>query len=309
MNDGAACTAIAQGIGAGGLSAAALARRERGATPEPPMPPIDDLDGVGRWRAAIHAAWGEHDDPEVPHRPTCIAGVPCLEAGVSNATTVVYVHGGAHVLGSPGVAVPITARLADRCRVVSVDYRLAPEHPFPAALQDVVGVCVEMGARGQFALAGESAGGGLALAAAVALRDEGRRVPFALALLSPHLSHERVVAAEDVRRRDAYLAGMDPADATASPLHAALDGLPPVLVQVAADEAVFGQAVALARRARVSGVEVTLDVWADVWHAWHYHRMPEADRAIAEVASFITARSPVPTPSPSASVITPRSTP
>lgn len=288
------CDLLPAGVGAGPLSPAALARRRRRPTAEPPMPDPADRAAVAAWRAAIHAAWGEEPDPEVAHEPEEIGGVPCLVAGPAEAPPLVHVHGGGHVLGSAGVAIPITARLADGLRVVSVDHRLAPEHPFPAALDDVVAVCTALAGAGPYALSGDSAGGGLALAAAVALRDAGVPGPAAIVLLCPLLSLVDLTG-EAARHRDAYLGDaypgdVDAADPRVSPLHARLDGAPPVLVQVAATEALAPQSFTLARLARRSGVDVTLDVWAELWHTWHYHRIPEADLALSEAARFVRDR-------------------
>jgi acetyl esterase/lipase len=215
--------------------------------------------------------------------------------------TVVYLHGGGYALGSPEVAVPITARLAGELEVVSVDYRLSPEHPYPAALDDCLAVYRALLATRPgraVALAGDSAGAGLALSAALALRDRGERLPSALALLSAHLDHSSPVSP---RRRSgeevdaelgawlsaAYRGTRDRSDPGVSPLRAEPAGLPPVLVQVGGAESLLSQSVRFARRARLAGVEVTLDVWDGLWHTWHYHRLPEADRALREVAGFL----------------------
>jgi len=107
------------------------------------MPDLSDHAAVARWRAETNALWGEDDDPQVPHRREEIGGVPCLVAGPppnSGAPVVLYAHGGGYVLGSAAVAIPITARLGRTLRVVSADYRQPPEHPFPAALDDVLAV-------------------------------------------------------------------------------------------------------------------------------------------------------------------------
>ncbi len=252
------------------------------------MPDPSDRPAVAAWRAAIHAAWGEEPDPDVTHRSAPVAGVPCLVAGPGDAPVLVHVHGGGHVLGSPATAIPITARLAAALRVVSVGYRLAPEHPFPAALDDVVAVCADVGRQGTYALSGDSAGGGIALAAAAALRDRGAPVPGALVLFSPLVALDAVVGEAEARRhRDAYLGGLAASDPRVSPLRGRLEGLPPLLIQVAEDEPLREQAVALTRLCRALGVDATLDVWSGLWHAWHYHRIPEADLALSEASAFV----------------------
>lgn len=276
------------------------------------MPDLSDHAAVARWRAETNALWGEDDDPEVPHRREVIGGVACLAAGPSpdaDAPTVVYAHGGGYVLGSAAVAIPITARLARSLRVVSVDYRQPPEHPFPAALDDVLAVYLSLAADDTpVALAGDSAGGALALSAAVMATARGLR-PAAVTLFSPLLDHRQARrpdnASSDVAHLDnagsdtgdrqeqgllsAYVGDADPADLRLSPLRAELDGLPPVLVQAAADEPFVAQAREFQRKAAAAGVDVTLDLWEGLWHTWQYHDLPEADQALAGAAAFLAA--------------------
>lgn len=299
---------IEPGIGAGPRSPAAEERLGRPNDSVPvPRPDFEDHASVARWRRRINAAWGETGDPRVPHRTVEIGGVRCLEAGPADGWPVVYAHGGGYCLGSAAVATPITARLVAQqplaqaphtpateagrtVRVVSVDYRLAPEHPFPAALDDVVAVCEEVGRDGPYAAAGDSAGGGLVLAAAVNLRSRGEG-PAALALLSPHLDH---VGSRDALDDDtaallaAYVGDADPADPRLSPLRAVLSGLPPTLIQVADGEAGRRDAATLSRRLRAAGVATDLDLWAGMWHTWHYHAIAEADLALAEARAFLS---------------------
>ena len=277
------------------------------------MPDLSDHAAVARWRAETNALWGEDDDPQVPHRQQVIGGVSCLVAGPSpdaGAPIVVYAHGGGYVLGSAAVAIPITARLARSLRVVSVDYRQPPEHPFPAALDDVLTVYQTLAAeRGPLALAagdapaapssdsvtvafaGDSSGGALALSAAVIATAQDLR-PAAIALFSPLLDHAHMPGnpvADDEGRRliDHYVGEADPADPRLSPLRAELGGLPPVLVQAGADEPLASQAVDLHGRAAAAGTSVTLDLWEHMWHTWHYHALPEADEALADAAAFL----------------------
>lgn len=271
-------------IGDGRLSPQAAARRARAGASHLPVsvPDLADHAAVAVWRAAVHAAWGEDDSDPPRHHREVIGGVPCLRAGPDDGPTLVYAHGGGYVLGSAGVAMPITGRLAAQLRVVSVDYRLAPEHPYPAAVDDVVAVARAVG---PCALGGDSAGGGLALAAARRLVDAGAPVR-SLVLLCPHLDHTD----GDALSR-AYVGGAPVDDPGVSPLHASLAGLPPALVQVSAGEALLAHAVRFARRARAAGVDATLDVWDGLWHTWHYHQeLPEARRALDEAAGFVLSR-------------------
>ncbi len=261
------------------------------------MPDLTDHAAVANWRAAINALWGEDDDPAVPHRREVIGGIACLVAGPppgAAAPIVVYAHGGGYVLGSAAVAIAITARLARVLPVVSVDYRQPPECSFPAALDDVGAVYLALAAGDTpVALAGDSSGGALALSAAVTASARGLR-PAAVALFSPLLDHVSVPGsplADDEGRRliDYYTGDADPADSRLSPLRAELGGLPPVLVQAAADEPLAAQARELQHRAAIAGVDVTLDLWEGMWHTWHYHALPEADQALAEAAAFLAA--------------------
>ncbi|MCY3586776.1 MAG: alpha/beta hydrolase [Acidimicrobiaceae bacterium] len=299
-----------------GLSSEAVAYRARRKPSVPfEMPDLTDHAAVARWRAETNALWGEEDDPAVPHRREVIGGVACLVAGPppdvgaprgesvpagvaapsgAGVPVVVYAHGGGYVLGSAAVAIPITARLGRTLRVVSVDYRQPPEHPFPAALDDILAVYAALAAGDTpVTLAGDSAGGALALSTAVTAAVQGQR-PVAVALFSPLLDHVAVPGnplADNKGHRliDHYAGEADPADPRLSPLRAELGGLPPVLVQAAADEPLAVQAVELHRRATAAGVDVTLDLWEHMWHTWHYHDLPEADQALAEAAAFLAA--------------------
>ena len=275
-------------------AAAYKARR----TPSVPlqMPDLADLDAVARWRAETNALWGTDDDPEVPHRPVTIGGVPCLVAGPQasdSKPTVVYAHGGGYVLGSAAVAIPITARLGRILRLVSVDFRQPPEHPFPAALDDMLAVYRALAGYGtSVALAGDSAGGALALSAAVIAAADGMP-PAAIVLFSPLLDHipndDRRSPTDESRLVASYVGDADPADPCLSPLRAELTGLPPVLVQAAVGEPLASQAREFQQRAAGAGVDITLDLWEGLWHTWHYHALPEADQALAEAAAFLAA--------------------
>jgi acetyl esterase/lipase len=270
---------------------------------------MQDRAAVAAWRHAVNDGWTAGDPPplELGHQVEAVGGVRCLRTEQAGTIgTVVYLHGGGYALGSPEVAVPITARLAGDLELVSVDYRLAPEHPHPAAVSDGLAVYRALLAEQPerpIAVAGDSAGGGLALSVTLELRDGGEQLPAALALLSPHLDHgpgprPAMLRRDEMRRGQAsrelsewlafaYCGSMDRADPRLSPLRAEPGGLPPVLVQVGGAEALLSQSVRFARRARLAGVDVTLDVWDELWHTWHYHRLPEADRALAEVAHFL----------------------
>jgi phosphinothricin tripeptide acetyl hydrolase len=239
-------------------------------------------------------------------------GVPAewiVADGARDDVGIVYFHGGGYVMGSLDSHRGHCARLSRtaRARVLSVDYRLGPEHPYPAAVDDAVAAARFARASGlapnRTAIAGDSAGGGLTIAALVALRDAGDPTPAAGLCISPwtDLAHTggtlSTKAAEDpmvrpadlAKMADAYLAGADPKTPLASPLYADLSGLPPLLIQVGSAEILLDDAVRIAERARKAGVEAELRVWPDMIHVWHAFAdlLPEGAQAVDEMAAFL----------------------
>ena len=224
--------------------------------------------------------------------------------------TIVYFHGGGYCIGSVLGHRAMLSHLAAaaRARVLSVGYRLAPEDPHPAALDDAVRAYRWAIASGgadpaRTVIGGDSAGGGLTVAALVALRDAGDPLPAAGVCLSPWVDltqsgatitskadEDPMVRAEDLARwADAYRAERTGSDPAISPLFADLAGLPPLLIDVGTAEVLLDDARRLANRARGAGVEVTLTVAEDMLHVWHFFAgaVPEADDAIARVGAFI----------------------
>lgn len=280
-----------------GLSDAALARLERvgGSADDLPLPDLDDHAAVAVWRRAQHDAWGEDHEPgEARHVPTSVGGVACLVADPSEPTaadpvTVLHFHSGGFCLGSPGTDIPITARFATQLRVVSIDYALAPERPFPAALDDGLAVYRDLSSDGPVALSGISAGANLAIGVALRASDMGLRSPQALALMSPLVDLSTEAPLPPLF--GAYVGNADRADPALSPLLAdgsALARLAPTLIQVTSAESLYGDAEAFAQRLHEHGVDVTVQVWWGLWHAWHYHReLPEAHDAVDIVTAFL----------------------
>jgi len=223
-----------------------------------------------------------------------------------DAPVLMYVYGGGFTLGSPRTHAALVAHLARAAglRAVIPRYRLAPEHPFPAARENVIAAYTRLVDAGTppVALAGDSAGGCLALLVAQHARDTGLPLPRAMALIAPvaDLSGDiaaRFDAAEDeilippawaARIREAYLPGRDPADPLVSPLFGDLTNLPPTMIQASRSEALAEDS----RRVAEAMDEATLDLWDGLPHVWHIHagRAPAADRALAQLGAFLKAR-------------------
>lgn len=234
-------------------------------------------------------------------------GVPAerLDYHDGGDLAILYLHGGAYVLGAPGTHRSITGALAREAgaSVFVPDYRLAPEHPCPAAVEDAVAAyrwLLDTGwPAGRTAVAGDSAGGGLALATALALRDEAVPLPAALGLISPWVdltlageSMEERAAADPMLKRAAlvrpaelYAGERGVEDMFCSPLFADLDGLPPLFVQVGGDEILYCDAERLVERARLAEVAADLQVFDGLWHVFQVHAgaLPEADAALADL--------------------------
>jgi monoterpene epsilon-lactone hydrolase len=215
---------------------------------------------------------------------------------------VLYLHGGGFVTGSARSHRMLAARLSRASGLPHciLEYRLAPEHPFPAALDDVLVAWRQLRARGwsRLALAGDSSGAGLAVMAAARLRDAGAAPPTALALFSPWVDYRGTASVdrqEDpmVRRPGLemmarlYLGGV--AEALASPRVLDLDGLPPMLIQVGGADALLDDSLALAESARAAGVAVELKLWPGMIHGWQLFaaRLEEGGQAIEEAGRFL----------------------
>lgn len=241
---------------------------------------------------------------------TIIAGLPAeWVSGPEQSGALVFLHGGGFITGSCLTHRELAARLslASGLAVLVLGYRLAPEHPFPAAPNDAAAAYSWLLNQGwnpsRLTFGGDSAGACVVVSALLQLKSSGIAMPAAAALISPwldlSLSGESLrtrAAADPLVTRDGlaaaagqYLAGADPADSRASPLFDDLRGLPPLLLQVGSDEVLLSDAERLASRAAAAGVAVRLRVWTEMWHVWHAwaSTLPEGQAAIAEAGAFL----------------------
>jgi monoterpene epsilon-lactone hydrolase len=246
-----------------------------------------------------------------------LGGVGAVEVsidGTDSSNVILYFHGGVYVIGSADATVPLTSDLARRssAKVVSVDYRLAPEHPYPAAVEDARAAYEGLLSQGvdpnNIAVAGESAGAGLAIALMLALRSAAMPMPSSGFLMSPYadltLSGDSIVDKRDVdplfteevlrMRVGDYVAGADPENPFISPIFGDLSGLPPLLIQVGSHELLLSDAVRLAERAAEDDVAVVLEVTPGVPHVFQGYAafLDEGDVALNRAAAFLAAHFP-----------------
>lgn len=254
----------------------------------------------------------------VDYVDTEVAGVPAIVAtptAVPVERHILYLHGGGYELGSPRSHIALCARLGRlaHASVTVIDYRLAPEHPYPAAIEDCTAAAraiMESVDPSLVTVAGDSAGGGAALATLCALRDGGDPMPGCAYLISPWTD---LTGSGESRRTRAdvdpiidadwlgvagvnYAGGRPLDDPGLSPLFAELAGLPPMLVQAGDDEVLLSDSTRLVERARAAGVDVDLDVRAGMWHVYQMTApiMPESTRALVEAAAYIRTKTPAP---------------
>ena len=248
--------------------------------------------------------------------PVDAGGVPCewmdMPRG-ANDRVLLFLHGGGYTSGSPRTHRKLAANLARfaNVRVLQPEYRLAPEHPYPAGLKDaLIAYKWLMSAGGrkpeEIVLGGDSAGGGLALSMLLTLREAGAPLPRAAVLLSPWTDltvsspsyakmrkRDPSITQEDLRESGRKYAGnRNPADPMMSSLFADLRGLPPLLIHVGGDEIMLDDSRLLAERAAAGGVEVTYKAWPGLWHTFQHEspEVPEATQALVEIADFIRRR-------------------
>jgi acetyl esterase/lipase len=251
---------------------------------------------------------------EVNVIPAELGGVPTAEVtvdGVEPLHVVLYFHGGVYAIGDAALAAELASQVGRRtqAKVISVDYRLAPEHPYPAAVDDALAAyqaLLDDGiAPSDIVFAGESAGGGLAVATLVNARDHGLPLPAAAFAMSPYADLTLAGATIDTKRdvdpllsREAlqaripdYTSGADAALGLISPIFADLSGLPPLVIQAGSHEVLLDDAVRLARAAATADVEVTLDITPGVPHVFQaYHAiLDEATAALDRAGQLLSA--------------------
>jgi epsilon-lactone hydrolase len=253
--------------------------------------------------------------PDIQQKPVDLAGVTGLEVtieGNNSENVILYLHGGVYVIGDAKATVPLVGDLVRRTgtKAITLDYRLGPEHPYPAALEDAQAAYEALLAQGipsaRIALAGESAGGGLAVATLLALREAGVSLPSCAYLMSPYadltLSGETLATKQELdplltldglrARVPDYVGSPDAADPYISPIFGDLKGLPPPLIQGGSHEILLSDALRLAAQAAISDVPVTLDVTPGVPHVFQAYAglLDEAGAALDRAASFLTAQ-------------------
>jgi epsilon-lactone hydrolase len=252
--------------------------------------------------------------PEITVTAAALGGVPAAGItvdGIEPRHVVLYFHGGVYVMGDAALAADLASQIArrTRARAISVDYRLAPEHPYPAAVDDALAAYQALldngAAPSDIIFAGESAGAGLAIATLVNARDHGLPLPAAALAMSPYA--DLTLAGTTMQtKRDAdpllspealqarvgdYTAGQDAAAGLISPIFADLSGLPPLIIQAGTHEVLLDDAIRLARQAATADVEVTLDITPGVPHVFQaYHPiLDEAAAALDRAGQFLSA--------------------
>jgi len=248
---------------------------------------------------------------DVRCQPVEANGVPAewIAAPGANSGAILYLHGGAYTLGSINTHREMVARLSRSTGmpVLAINYRLAPEFPYPAALEDASTAYRWLLAQGndpaRIIIAGDSAGGGLTLATLIALRDAGESLPAGAVCLSPWTDlactgdcvHEKapldkILSPEALSRSaKSYAGDHDLLSPLISPLYADLSGLPPLFIQVGTDEILLDDARRIAEKAQKAGVDVTLEIWDEMFHVFQIIPfMPETKKAMGKIAEFVS---------------------
>jgi acetyl esterase/lipase len=248
-------------------------------------------------------------------RKASVAGMTCewhTPQAADKGKVILYLHGGAYIMGNFATHRQIVSYIARACSVRTLlpEYRLAPEHPFPAAVEDALSAYRELRddgyAPGDIVVAGDSAGGGLTMALLLSLRDAGEPVPAGAVLFSPWLdltgSGESMQTRADrdpwfkpselAFMRSYYCKDHEFEHPLVSPVFADVSGLPPIYIQVGDDEILLSDSTRIAEKLEQAGGDVTLEIWPGMWHVFQVfvHQMPESKQAIGKIVPFIRAR-------------------
>ncbi|MGO9605752.1 MAG: alpha/beta hydrolase [Candidatus Binataceae bacterium] len=266
---------------------------------------------VEKMRAGMEKL-AERVAPDIKCEPVDAGGVAgewIVAPDAAPDRAILYLHGGGYVMGSVNTHRAMIARIsrAAQARVLAIDYALAPENPFPAAVNDATAAYKWLLKQGykpaKIAISGDSAGGGLTFSALIALRDSETPLPAAAAPISPWTDLAATgasivsrAAADPMVGRDGlapmakhYTGSNDPKTPLISPLYADLHGLPPLLIHVGDAEILLDDSTRIAERAKAAGVDVTLEVWPEMVHVWHVFAkiLPEGQQAIDRIGEFV----------------------
>lgn len=269
---------------------------------------LEQLIANGRWPGGERLSWPSASTSQLQEGETRHGGE--MLHGSDTQPVMLYLHGGGFIACSPETHRPLVGSIVRRTGFTAYvpAYRLAPEHPYPAALEDAVGaydhLVQDLGVDpARIVVAGDSAGGGLALALVMSIRDRGTRTPSALVLFSPwtdlaatgasldeNSDRCAMFAGDTIRRASRFYVGeQDPRHPLLSPLYGVYEGLPPILLHASHDEVLRDDTLRVAERARVAGVDVTLRMWHGVPHVWQFFAavLPEARESLSDAVAFM----------------------
>jgi epsilon-lactone hydrolase len=275
--------------------------------------PRDPTASVERMRGAMEKV-SEHVARDVKCEPVSAGGVPAewiVPPGAADDRVILYLHGGGYVMGSINTHRAMIARIARaaQAKALALDYRMAPEHPFPAAVDDAAAAyrwLLTQGYKpGKIVISGDSAGGGLTLATLIALRDAKTPLPAAAVPISPWADLEGTGASVEtraaadpmvdkpglLRMAKMYAGDHNPKNPLISPIHADYSGIPPMLIHVGDAEILLDDATRVTERAKAAGVKVELEAWPEMFHVWHVFAkiLPEGQQAIDRIGSYMLA--------------------
>jgi epsilon-lactone hydrolase len=251
--------------------------------------------------------------PDVKVERLSVEGIPAEWVTAPNAKeerVFLYLHGGAYIMGSCNTHRFLASKLSrsTASRVLVPEYRLAPENPYPAAVEDALAAyrwLVNSGISPEnIIIGGDSAGGGLTLSTLLSLKEAGERLPALAVLLSPWTDLAATGKSMETRK-DAdpwlkpestrstpalYIRELDPRDPHVSPIYADLSDLPPMLVHVGNDEILLDDSVRLVDRATAAGVEISFKIWDDMWHVFQTFNIPEGQQSVDEIGEFVVGK-------------------